>query len=313
VIHQAWWPVTDRRWGQKMLQAIINGKAGRIPLGVRPGDSWRQAFRASEDLLTASVFGRLAYLDGGVLWEILRRTFGPEALPSRRVVEIEQIKFWPTWPEAQGRLGQDVEPDVVLTLGVGDPARRVAFIVECKTGGNRQYADQWAREWIAFEAETSVVDPPDEVWLLALGGIPGGASATVLSFTRQIHQNHEITLRALAADWNDLSRALDEVELGSDVAERLIDDIRAALELCGYRTVRPLSELVTYATQYAISSVGERVLEANRQLGRGEPIDTAPREQSFVGLSSLLAWARKFRSNQSSASRLRWTTRGEAR
>lgn len=47
-----------------MLVALTSGKAGRLKTEIAPGTSWREVFRASEDLLTASVFGRLIYLDG---------------------------------------------------------------------------------------------------------------------------------------------------------------------------------------------------------------------------------------------------------
>jgi hypothetical protein len=76
-----------------LLHAVLGSKAGKLP--VSDGTvSWRSAFRISEDLLTASVFGRLSYLDGPALWRVLRTTFG-HSLPEYRVAELKEIAFWP--------------------------------------------------------------------------------------------------------------------------------------------------------------------------------------------------------------------------
>jgi hypothetical protein len=284
-----------------MLQAIINGKAGRLPAEVKPGASWRHVFRTSEDLLTASVFERLAYLDGALIWEILRQTFRPALLPARRIVELEEIKFWPAWPDLEGTIGQDVEPDVVLRLSVGDPPRRVALVVECKTGNGRQYAGQWSKEWRAFEAQSALSDPPDEVWLLALGGLPESATATVTRFTEEIREKWGVEVRALAADWTDLSRTLDEVELGGGIAERVVEDIRAALELDGYRTIRPMSELANCSARHRMSPASAGALRVSQGLGSGNYAPEVKPEQ-LSAMSELGAWAARLRTNSASAS-----------
>lgn len=259
-----------------MLHAILKGKAGTLSATVSPGDAWRQVYRSSEDLLTATTFERLAYLDGPTLWAIIVSTFRSGALPARRVAELLEIEFWPIWQEAAAVLGQAVEPDVLLTLSIGDPAQRIALIVECKAGGGRQYSDQWAREWLAFQAETAVTEQPDEVWLLALGGLPESAGRTVAKFSDDIRTRWNTEIRALAAEWSDLARALDEVNAPSRVAARIIQDLRLALELHGYRNVRPMNGLADDAGQYALSPASIVALRAVPSAAKVKPPKKRP-------------------------------------
>ena len=254
-----------------MLRAVINGKAGR-PASVADGATWRQVFRASEDLLTATVFERLAYLDGRLLWEVLRGAFRPQLLPARRLVELREIEFWPTWQDTEGVIGQDVEPDVVLTLSVGDPPRTVVLIVECKLGG-LQYPRQWMLEWTAFAGKIGA-DPPDEVWLLALGGLADSAARTVQTFTENIRATDGVELQALAADWDDLARALAELDVNDPISRRIVEDIEAALALNGYRNIQPLSGLATFAARYPIDPGSSSRL----RLGMGPPRSESMKE-----------------------------------
>lgn len=62
-----------------MLHAILHGKAGRIE---REGESlcWRDLFKGSEDLLTATFFGRLPHLSDGALHAVLRFLLGDNPL-----------------------------------------------------------------------------------------------------------------------------------------------------------------------------------------------------------------------------------------
>jgi hypothetical protein len=115
-----------------MLSANLNGKGRRLPDGLPPGASLRMAFKRSEDILTATVFERLAYLDGDVLWQVLESTFRPKVLATPRLVTLDDVEFWPTWGQARDAIGKAVEPDVVLKLTVGNPPVKVVLIVECK-------------------------------------------------------------------------------------------------------------------------------------------------------------------------------------
>ncbi|MDR7221299.1 hypothetical protein [Aminobacter aminovorans] len=234
-----------------MLRAIIEGKGRRLPASVSAGDSLKRAFVQSEDILTATVFGRLAYLDGPLFWEILKQTFRPQFLPAQSIVEIDDVEFWPTWGQAKGTLNKAVEPDVVIRLTAGDPPQSWALIVECKYGGGAQSSQQWYEEWTAYLAESAAIERADQVWLLAIGGhSPKGVEATVTELSAATRTRHGIDLRVAGAEWSDLVKTLNTIEIPTSAARRVIADIRKAFDLHGFRQVRPLSDLVDLSQQY---------------------------------------------------------------
>ncbi|MGN7802501.1 hypothetical protein ACTJKE_07170 [Ensifer sp. 22521] len=195
----------------------------------------------SEDLLTASVFGRLAYLDGAMLWRILRRTFG-SGLPEFRVAELNQITFWPTWAES-GETNGTVEPDVFLDFKLGDPAISLRVIVEAKFGTYpTQYAGQWVRQWTAYHEATG--DDGNRVFLAAIGGLGKNVEVTVEKIVTEIAASgHDIEV--VAAGWDRLLTAIEEERAkpmdGS--ADRILDDIVTALGLAGYQHLRLLGSM----------------------------------------------------------------------
>lgn len=209
------------------------------------------AFVRSEDILTSTVFERLAYLDGPVFWALLAATFRPRILPTRKVADLVHVEFWPTWGQAKATLEKAVEPDVVLRFSVGDPAQEITLIVECKLGG-LQYPDQWAQEWIAYQAENASEDGAAETCLLALGGLSTGAEAMVDAFTERLRKSHGIEIKAAAADWRDLLKGLDGLDLSRASDRRVVADVRAALALHGYSQYAPMSELSAIAAGYGI-------------------------------------------------------------
>ncbi|SCX03944.1 hypothetical protein [Agrobacterium rosae] len=220
-----------------MLQAVISGKAGTIPVGGRDEKvSWRKVFRISEDLLTASVFGRLAYLDDAVLWRIMRRTFGAP-LPDLRVAELEDISFWPRWTDAIED-GRNVEPDVFMDFKLGDPAIQLRLIVEAKLWKYpSQDARQWAREWVAYQ--DAFGDDGQVAFLCALGGLGKKVDETVTRIaTEVLALGHEIKIAA--AGWDRLLEALEEERRSptTRAMTRIIDDVVAALALADYQHLK---------------------------------------------------------------------------
>ncbi|KQP60546.1 hypothetical protein [Methylobacterium sp. Leaf112] len=231
------------------------------------------AFVRSEDILTATVFERLAYLDGPVLWALLVATFKPRILPERKVAELTGIEFWPTWWPAGEAAGGSVEPDVVMRFSIGDPPVDVVLVVECKLGG-LQYPDQWAREWIAAQGE-GAADEAVETYLIALGGLPASAETVVEAFTGTLHETVGIEVKAAAADWRDLLRALDELDVARQPDRRIVSDVKAALALHGYAEHIPMGGLAAM-----VPSLGIRSGSAGALRWPGEPPQTTPAARS---------------------------------
>jgi len=229
-----------------MLIALTNGKAGRIKQDVSAGASWRELFRSSEDLLTASVFGRLSYLEGPMLWKILRRGLGFE-IPDYKVVELYNIEFWPSWSEGE-ETTRTVEPDVFLQFKVGDPSNQIDLIIEAKLGiGLGQYADQWRRQWSAYHALSTTREGDATPYLIAIGGL-GQHEASYLNRLLQDLQNDGHEIKALAANWPRLLAAVIAVdkETTSPRDQRILRDIVEALALAGYRQIQSFSGLTSH-------------------------------------------------------------------
>lgn len=225
-----------------MLLALTNGKAGRIKQDIASGSTWRSVFRASEDLLTASVFGRLAYLDGPMLWTILRRTFG--VLPDFKVVDLVNIEFWPVWDDDE-IAGRTVEPDIFLQFHVGDPSQRIDVIVEAKLGvGAVQDAEQWRRQWLAYLRLQKSIGEPWRMYHMAIGGMGRNAAWNAGRLISQMPPETS-AIEIMAANWPALAdsvyRQLNEQPVTRD--KRILIDIIEALALAGYRHINPLVHL----------------------------------------------------------------------
>ena len=231
-----------------MLNAILNSKSGRLQSGGEQSIRWRDLFRGSEDLLTATVFERLSYLPSSVAWGLLVGAAAGQ-LRAFQVAELHDIQFWPMWA-ADGRV-RGVEPDIFLAFDVGDPTLRVEVVLEAKHGG-AQYEYQWAEEiraWAEaiFDSEMS---PPDLLILMAVGGNSDWQKrderlADFIEATRSRHPTLP-ELSVVMISWPDLARACAAFLFGADNSapsheKRIVQDIGRALELCGYfHRVRPM-------------------------------------------------------------------------
>jgi hypothetical protein len=249
-----------------MLNAILNGKAGTVPDGVKPGDSWKSIFRFNEDLLTATILERLSYLDAPLFWLILQSSFAPDLLPRGNVADLKEFSLWPRWTEASTLLGKSVIPDALIRFEVGDPATEIILILEAKLDGS-QNAQQWAQEWIAYHSEGER-DESAEVYLVALGGLYGQAKFQVLKLADEANTIiNELggvgDLKAVGADWSDLATAIyDLSHHASSANRRILHDIKEALALRGYRQVRLLADLP--ADAHNLCSLSDHSMEILR-------------------------------------------------
>lgn len=258
---------------------------------MKPGQSWRSLFRGSEDLLTATVFERLAYLNGALFWRLLTSTAKPSILPKRHVAELQKLTFWPRWNAAHSASGQGwTEPDAVLDFEIGDPPERVVLIVEAKLGG-LQTAEQWAREWIAYERENAGYDRPARTFLLAIGdfrllnarrieALTADASKLLESFSS------EIPVQAVGVNWSDLLIQVRKERDGSENhTRRVLDDIESALTLYGFRDYTAVESFASEASAFmdldamSILALQRRVVSFY-----------APNKQANLG-RSLVGWA----------------------
>ena len=242
--------VGARRTVAFMLTAMLESKGRRVPQGVNAGDPLRQVLLRSEDLLTATVFERLVYLRGSTLWRVLAASFSP-ALPDATEVELEAVMFWPWWDEAYEVLGKSVEPDLVLRFVLGPAATPWTLIVEAKLD-QKQAAQQWAEQWIAYQHASADKVDGEQVRLLAIGGVAERPLDTVHALTLQAVGLGAVGLCAAAADWRDLLRALMGCDWANSAEQRIITDLIEALGLFGFRPLRPLTELVALARLHPI-------------------------------------------------------------
>lgn len=240
-----------------MLQAILKGKGGSIAEDIPAGASLRSVFSKSEDMLTAAVFGRLAYLEGPVLWQVLKKAFRPDILPDRSVVVIDKVQFWPNWATAADQDGERIQPDVVLNMRIGEPAQEIVLIIEAKLGSVGQNPVQWLNQWRAHKASLGDTGELSGVHFLAIGGVQGRPELVVASFMDRIEETCGYRFSAAAGNWNDLLDALHAINV-SGSQRRVISDLVEILAMHGHRRILPMAPLGAVAallrTNYQLSS-----------------------------------------------------------
>jgi hypothetical protein len=116
-----------------VLNAILEGKAGRITLNEGIPQSWRTVFQSYEDLLTAAIWSRINYLSPAAMEHFFSALLG---INGESWGAFESINFWPKYVfpnpvDENMKLyfsGQErfAEPDVVITF------EHIALIVEVK-------------------------------------------------------------------------------------------------------------------------------------------------------------------------------------
>ena len=205
-----------------MLNAIISGKkygSGFAGRSLEIGE-----FEGAEDLLTASVFERLSYLETPLLSIVLNHFIG--ATVFKKNSELTDIRFWPRWNK-EDNIGQ-VEPDVVMYF----QSEKILFLIEAKRwdGCLMQGEDQWGAQLkalahrleVGLEEEWNV----SKVFYIPLGGIEG-LENSFLSI--DLLNDRDIELQIFPRSWTNLREALPNIVTSH--SERLLKDIILSMEL----------------------------------------------------------------------------------
>ncbi|MSP17668.1 MAG: hypothetical protein EXR73_13870 [Myxococcales bacterium] len=215
-----------------LLHAHLHGKLGRA-LGAESEDDPRVRIRASEDALTAMVFGRLRYLPDTVAWTLITHACTPlrGAIPAFVPVEIE-MQFW---PQLAADDGGRVEPDVVWRAV--DAAGGVAVIGFEMKWRTKQTAGQLDREWRALRRAY-----PDAA--RALVAVGGADFDEMDALSRACAAENLVGLR-----WSVLREALRDRMIGAEPqVRRLISDVLCALDDRGLRDMRFFETLPSWRT-----------------------------------------------------------------
>lgn len=215
-----------------MLQAILHGKAGRVEAGAGESQRWADVFQAREDLMTAAVFGRFAYLSSPVHSHLVRQWLG---VTEPLFDDYESADFWPSYYVEQQHESephsQRVEPDLVLKFGSAN------VIIEVKPpAGGDQYFEQWHREVASFAQSGEGADIP--LFFLAIGRVPAGKVAAQWQASLKEEFANELT-GINAIEWQPLVNTLLELEkseLPNTQDRRVITDMLQAARLYGLKT-----------------------------------------------------------------------------
>ncbi|MFJ5365748.1 hypothetical protein ACIPR9_11620 [Pectobacterium punjabense] len=218
-----------------MLQAIMQGKAGRVEIEGRAPESWLGVFKKREDLLTAAFFTRIGYLS-----EKSRSLFIHEFLGLSESVlgEYRQVNFWPRYSlNMKGAEQNSVEPDVILEFEKAD------ILIEIKPPhGGRQYHEQWKREITAYHQDER---NKGQLFFVALGNIPKSLGVFNYNLIKKYRGNTKVIQR----EWHNAKNALLSLQNVDIHEQHIIRDCLSALSLYGIRVAPPeykkFSQLIT--------------------------------------------------------------------
>ncbi len=216
-----------------MLQALLHGKAGRIEHNGETSVSWRNLFKTREDLITAAIFGRFAYLSSAVQNHLLTNWYGraAEQLP-HGFTGFEAIEFWPRFQLNNEGHKREVEPDIVMRF------KHVNLIIEVKPpAGGKQYLEQWRNQIEAFIQSDDKANL--SLYYLAIGRIE---SDDIKRWGNQLKTTFAGQLSAVAGlEWQLVTNAIIDLQhadaqLPNEQDRRVLTDMVAALHLYGLKT-----------------------------------------------------------------------------
>jgi hypothetical protein len=196
-----------------MLNAVLAGK--KRGTGLHSLQATLEQAEGAEDVLTSSVFERLAYLPDNiftdVFTELLGQSFGP----------LQSIDYWPSWFLEDGKR---VEPDVLLQDG------QRCVLVEAKRHDSvrQQNVLQLARELKAGWNQEAL---SAHCVLLTIGGLQdyseAGQKRLLVELLPHLPEGSAERFTLVCRSWQQLYQAL-EAHLPPDSPVgclRLLDDI----------------------------------------------------------------------------------------
>ncbi len=212
-----------------MLNAILEGKAGRITLNEGIPQSWRTVFQSYEDLLTAAIWSRINYLSPAAMEHFFSALLG---INGESWGAFESITFWPKYVfpnpvDENMKLyfsGQErfAEPDVVITF------EHIALIVEVKPpAGSMQYQQQWRKELYTYLHDD---DAKNTVHFLALGNLPRTTANWFIELKAEFPQ---VDFHGM--EWHKLREIFQHSEWEAPQDKRIVADCLKALTLYGIR------------------------------------------------------------------------------
>jgi hypothetical protein len=207
-----------------MLNAVFSGK--KRGTGLQSQQTALELAEGAEDVLTASVFERLAYLPDelltAVLSELLGEPFGP----------LQAIEYWPSWRLPDGTR---VEPDVLLQ----DAQRCVLIEAKRHDHVRQQSPRQLANELLAgWHGEYL----GDSCILLKLGGLEdaseNGRQRLLGEVLDRLPAGSATRFSLVCRSWQQLYQALEsQLDPESPAGlQRLLDDIAKCYAWHGLRT-----------------------------------------------------------------------------
>ncbi|MGZ5027774.1 MAG: hypothetical protein ACXWE9_09915 [Methylobacter sp.] len=219
-----------------MLAAILNGK--RRGTGLAGKNLTLGKTEGAEDVLTATVFERIAYLPDLVFNSFLSTLLDID----QTIGSLEEIIFWPSW----SLYGRRIEPDVVLR------GSERTLLVEAKRDddGLQQDPEQLARELDAGLEEDMLGENPI---ILTVGGMLDYSESTSCVLYDQVKAklspgfpDFKLFCRSWYQVFQALSFSISKADAdGINGLHRLADDIAEVYEWHGLRTApyRPLEDM----------------------------------------------------------------------
>lgn len=242
----------DSQLEEIMLSAILNGK--KCGTGLAGKSLQIGTAKGAEDIITSTVFERVAYLPDSVFVSFFDHLLSEDG----SVGTLEECDFWPRWPLGSGF----IQPDVVLYCS------KRTILVEAKRYDNiiQQNAEQLAEQLKSGIANEFLGENPI---ILTIGGLSDYNNLTSSSLSTDISSlfgadksnRYELFCRSWSQIYISLQSAIlcqsEDSADGFQGLKRLLNDVACTYEWHGLRTHKylGLSELLPANIKYTKVSI----------------------------------------------------------